>query len=82
MFGSRSCLPACYEATCRVVLVSIAVNKHRLIERFGSMENVLLSSSARDYGLDRHDITNVRREVDRGTFRRHDKDAQSVQMLV
>lgn len=43
---------------------------------------ILSSKHARDFALNRHDISNVAAEVSRGTFRRHDDDASSVYMLV
>ena len=40
------------------------------------------SEYARDFALNRHDISNVSIDVDKGRFRRHEDDATSVHMLV
>lgn len=73
------------------MVLPFADNKLRLRRLHGGAEGgtdaqidrrILASSSARDLALSRHDIANVRIEVDRGTFRRDDDDATSVRGLV
>lgn len=79
-------------STCFIVprFCLLAENRLRLRTKFyvnratrEQTEAAILSSmSARDYGLNAHDVANVRLELSTGDFRRHDDDATSVQMLV
>jgi hypothetical protein len=71
-------------------VVRVPVNKQRLQKLFHNdvrskeetRDAILQSLCARDFGLNGRDISNVRLEVDRGTFRLHDNDAQSVKLMV
>lgn len=68
----------------------VAENSQRLRHQYreaGSdaqevLEAIFASRHARDYALSRHDLSNISAEISKGTFRRHDNDAESVHMLV